>query len=93
MVFNRKLGAAAGVVHTAECMWSGLQHAHNGQGHLKAVIVSDVRWKPPRPGCIKINSDGAASREEDWAAAAGVIRDSEGDWVADFQRFVGIGSH
>lgn len=50
------------------------------------------RWCPPSPGWFKINSDGAASLDENWSAAVGVVRDSKGQWDVGYQKFVGRGS-
>ncbi|MBA0780279.1 hypothetical protein Gotri_004397, partial [Gossypium trilobum] len=50
------------------------------------------RWCPPSHGWIKINTDGVVSRDGNWLAIGGVLRNSFGNWIEGFQRFDGRGS-
>ncbi|MBA0570845.1 hypothetical protein Golob_004451, partial [Gossypium lobatum] len=49
------------------------------------------RWCPPNHGWIKINIDGVVSRDGNWSAIGGVLRDAFGNWIEGFQRFDGRG--
>lgn len=51
-----------------------------------------VKWRPPNIGWIKVNSDGASSKNGDWSAIGGVLRDATGNWIEGYQRYVGRGS-
>lgn len=73
-------------------MIASLMDGCRKQNRNKVVTGREGFWEPPVVGWIKINFYGVASREEDWAAAAGVLRNAEGEWVAGYQRFVGKGS-
>ncbi|KAK8993915.1 hypothetical protein V6N11_008128 [Hibiscus sabdariffa] len=55
-------------------------------------IVGDVRsrvtvWNPPPVGCLKIN--GARQTVDGVASCGGVIRNSNGAWIAGFSKFIG----
>lgn len=39
-----------------------------------------------------MNTDDATRKAEDWNAAGGVLRDSNGSWIVGFQKFVGHGT-
>lgn len=47
------------------------------------------RWIPPPSGWAKINSDGAVSQITNKAAAGGVIRDSNSNWISGFTSSLG----
>lgn len=51
-----------------------------------------MAWFPPEHGWIKVNTDGATGKAEVWNAAGGVLRDSNGSWIAGFQKFMGCGT-
>ncbi|PPR84985.1 hypothetical protein GOBAR_AA35728 [Gossypium barbadense] len=40
-----------------------------------------VRWRKPKPGFVKINTDGSAIRNPGQAGAGTVIRDHYGNWI------------
>ncbi|XP_016731522.1 uncharacterized protein [Gossypium hirsutum] len=50
--------------------------------------VDMERWCLPNHGWIKINTDGAASRNKNWLVDGGLLRDSFGNWIEGFQRSV-----
>lgn len=54
--------------------------------------TDSIKWNIPNSGWIKINSDGAASRDDAWSMVGGVLRNSTGNWVEGYQRYVGRGS-
>lgn len=91
-VFQQQIGSVEHIVNAVICMAANICEIYKKQGRISATCKDQVKWSPPSPGWTKINSDGAASREEDWAAAAGVLCNSDGEWVAGYQRFVGSGS-
>ncbi|MBA0847427.1 hypothetical protein Goshw_017847, partial [Gossypium schwendimanii] len=45
------------------------------------IIDADANKDRLRLGRVKINTDGASNRDDNRSAAAGVIRDSHGNWV------------
>ncbi|KAK5811264.1 hypothetical protein PVK06_026591 [Gossypium arboreum] len=42
-------------------------------------------------GWVKINSDGATVENRNWSAVDGVLRDSHGNWLVGFCRFINRG--
>lgn len=60
-------------------------------GKQKTQIASLVGWYPPPLNHIKLNTDGAHSNISNLIAAAGVIRDSNGNWIVGFSKFLGSG--
>lgn len=61
---------------------------------ISSVVRTGTRgkWISSNRGWIKINADGATSKDTTWAAAVGVLRDSNGRWITGFQRHVGSGT-
>ncbi|MBA0636131.1 hypothetical protein Godav_022307 [Gossypium davidsonii] len=53
-----------------------------------SLKIDMERWCLPNHGWIKINTDGVASRNKNWLAAGGLLRDSFGNWIEGFQRYV-----
>lgn len=47
---------------------------------------------PPANGWVKVKANGAADRGDKWSAAAGMLRDSNGQWIVRYQRYLGKGS-
>lgn len=52
--------------------------------------IKHVKWIKPSAGIFKINTDGASFGNPGMAAAAGVCRDSNGNWIKGFCRNFGI---
>uniref|UniRef100_A0A2N9EFE1 Reverse transcriptase domain-containing protein n=1 Tax=Fagus sylvatica TaxID=28930 RepID=A0A2N9EFE1_FAGSY len=48
-----------------------------------------IGWKPPPSGFLKLNTDGSALGNPGLASVGGLIRDSNGNWVRGFSRFIG----
>ncbi|KMT03378.1 hypothetical protein BVRB_8g190670 [Beta vulgaris subsp. vulgaris] len=57
-----------------------------GGGHQAA------KWKPPRSGYLKLNTDGAWKPDWDKPGAGGVFRNASGDWEFGFSKKVDAGS-
>ncbi|WVZ17701.1 hypothetical protein V8G54_010683, partial [Vigna mungo] len=51
-----------------------------------------VWWTPPPKGCVKINCDGAYTRNGKKAAAGGVLRDSDGEFLFAFSSVLRVSS-
>ncbi|MCH81151.1 putative non-LTR retroelement reverse transcriptase, partial [Trifolium medium] len=51
-------------------------------------VVSYIAWKPPDDGWVKLNTDGACI-ERSVAACGGVLRNSQGEWIGGFSKFLG----
>lgn len=49
-----------------------------------------VAWTPPAEGFVKINTDGALRPNSSIAGCGGIIRDSNGRWVAGFYKSLGL---
>ncbi|KAK8523329.1 hypothetical protein V6N12_047853 [Hibiscus sabdariffa] len=48
-----------------------------------------IIWRPPEPNKVKLNVDGAHRMRDGVASCGGVIRDSNGTWIADFSKYIG----
>lgn len=46
--------------------------------------VTTNQWACPNRGWIKLNTDGAVSRNGLFAGIGGVFRDADGKWLGDF---------
>ncbi|KAF7844997.1 ribonuclease H [Senna tora] len=77
-----------------------IQRVHNCNSDFEAVLDSSqrrsnqvsrvIRWIPPDAGWVKVNVDGAVSRDgEESAACGGIIRDESGCYIAGFTRRLG----
>ncbi|KAF7829880.1 putative ribonuclease H-like domain-containing protein [Senna tora] len=51
-----------------------------------------LRWEPPALGWFKLNVDGSCLGPNSYIAAAGVIRNDNGNWVNGIAQFCGIGT-
>ncbi|XP_039013553.1 uncharacterized protein LOC120143251 [Hibiscus syriacus] len=48
-----------------------------------------VSWKPPPPGWLKLNTDGAVLPSSMEASSGGVIRNANGEWIKGYTRSIG----
>lgn len=69
----------------ARNIWDACYKNAHSQDHQK----KKVEWCPPEQGWIKVNTDGAVGKNEEWSAAGKVLRYSNGNWITGFQRYVG----
>jgi hypothetical protein len=53
----------------------------------KGVIM--IKWCPPKPLYVKLNTDGAF-KDKKIAGCGGVIRGTEGEWLGGFAKCVGF---
>ncbi|KAF7832197.1 reverse transcriptase [Senna tora] len=51
-----------------------------------------VKWVPPTEGWWKLNTDGSCLGNPGSMAAAGIIRDYNGNWVSGFSKHLGFGN-
>ncbi|KAF1879035.1 hypothetical protein Lal_00047707 [Lupinus albus] len=58
--------------------------------HSKAPKISEVIWKPPSSGWIKVNIDGAAHGAPGHAGGGAIFRDHMGKFVACFANYLDI---
>lgn len=81
-VFQQKMVEVERTLSAIEC------YANFGQKVPKSRGKELVKWRSPSFGLVKINSDGVASKSEDWLAIRGIFKDSNGNWIERFQRYV-----
>ncbi|TYH33887.1 hypothetical protein ES332_D13G090000v1 [Gossypium tomentosum] len=48
-----------------------------------------IKWKAPSHGWVKISSNGATTERGNLLAAVGILRNSHGNWLVGFRRFIG----
>ena len=53
------------------------------------MAIIAVRWEKPPLNWYKLNTDGASCRNPGRAGGGGVIRDSAGNWIKGFARYIG----
>jgi ribonuclease HI len=58
----------------------------------RASVPIWVRWTPPIPGWIKLNTDGSSNGNLGPVGGGGVICDHEGNWLRGFARHIGSAS-
>lgn len=51
----------------------------------KPILVS---WAKPKPGCFKLNTNGASKGNPGASSLGGIIRDSDGKWFSRFHQTV-----
>ncbi|MFQ6619709.1 hypothetical protein Gotur_000332 [Gossypium turneri] len=76
-IFQQYNNTIEELIRSLETFASTIRHADANKDRL-------------RPGRVKINTDGASNRDDNRSTAAGVIRDSYGNWVVGFRRFIAI---
>lgn len=55
----------------------------------RAPNIKEVLWSPPINSWIKVNTDGASTKNPCKASAGGIFRDSEGNCIGCFTQFLG----
>lgn len=53
------------------------------------TVLLPVKWIKPHDPFYKLNCDGSAKNSK--IGAGGLIRDSNGNWVIGFSKFIGTG--
>ena len=53
------------------------------------MVVIVVRWEKPPLNWYKLNTDGESCGNPGRARGGGVIRDSAGNWIRGFTRYIG----
>ena len=61
--------------------------------HPQSRIPQIIRWLPPQPPFIKLNTDGSALGNPGLAGAGGVLRDHWGKWVSGFFLHIGLATN
>lgn len=79
-------------IRAAECFAANVCEANCKQNKTDVTRNELVKWRPPNHGWIKVNSDGATSKNGDWSAIGGVLMDSSGSRIKSFRKFVSRGS-
>uniref|UniRef100_A0A2C9V942 Uncharacterized protein n=1 Tax=Manihot esculenta TaxID=3983 RepID=A0A2C9V942_MANES len=93
LVFNGGLQEAWDILDTS-FIWArhvaGVGHSRSKQSNNSRAIA--VKWNLPPVNWIKLNTDGAWDSTTGIGKAGGVIRNSEGAWLAGYNRLVGVSS-
>ncbi|KAE8731183.1 hypothetical protein F3Y22_tig00002840pilonHSYRG00572 [Hibiscus syriacus] len=77
------------IIHSA-CSWAHSIQAKSSSVATKANDISREQiWRPPNPGVVKLNTDGAVNQSTIEAAGGGIFRDSEGIWLSNYSRSIG----
>lgn len=53
-----------------------------------STTVTRVTWEPPQLGWVKVNVDGAVTRNRTRAGCGGVITDHKGNWIVGFTQML-----
>lgn len=61
-----------------------------GDGNDNGSMV--VRWMPPKEGFVKVNVDGSYNQATNIMGTCGLIRTTNGEWIAEFSSFEGPGN-
>ncbi|KAK8631742.1 hypothetical protein V6N13_028522 [Hibiscus sabdariffa] len=62
-----------------DCAWCSCWHSSTGE-----------RWQPPVSEWYKLNTNGSRVSSTRFASYGGVLRNSIGDWIVGFKKYVGI---
>ncbi|XP_058754428.1 uncharacterized protein LOC131627605 [Vicia villosa] len=54
----------------------------------KQLREDTICWSPPKPDFVKLNIDGSCGKDN-YSGCGGVIRDSRGNWICGFCKFLG----
>ncbi|XP_019436005.1 PREDICTED: uncharacterized protein LOC109342482 [Lupinus angustifolius] len=58
--------------------------------YIPTPVIAEVRWLPPPPGWVKVNSDGAAHDFLGHAGGGDIFRDNKGDMLGYFSTYLNI---
>jgi ribonuclease HI len=83
-----------GIIDTGflhQCVTKGVEFAVIVPNHLLRTpcIPKRIKWLKPTAGWVKLNTDGAYSSSCGLAGGGGLLRDSNGNWIHGFARFLG----
>ncbi|KAF7801271.1 reverse transcriptase [Senna tora] len=59
----------------------------------KSIATFSVGWDPPPLGWWKLNTDGSCQGNQNMIGGGSLIRDSNGNWVNGFSKFMGEGNN
>ena len=60
-----------------------------GKMEKRSMAVIAVRWEKPPLNWYKLNTDGASCVNLERVGGGGVVRDSVGNWIRGFARYIG----
>ncbi|KAH1057728.1 hypothetical protein J1N35_035793 [Gossypium stocksii] len=84
-VFQHEIGRVEDTIRAAECFASNICEINCNRNAFGNLRLGMAKWRPPSPGWIKINTNGAANIDGNWLATGGVLRDFSGNWVKVFK--------
>ncbi|MBA0872692.1 hypothetical protein Goshw_018760, partial [Gossypium schwendimanii] len=80
------------IVSRAKCFVSNIRESLIRSGSLGVNQGIKVKWHPPSSGWVKINVDGSSNMNGHYLMVGGVVRDSTGNWLEGFKKYIGRGS-
>ncbi|MBA0631141.1 hypothetical protein Godav_003160, partial [Gossypium davidsonii] len=80
------------IVSRAKCFVSNIRESLISSGSLGVNQGIRVKWHPPSSGWVKINVDGSSNMNGHYLMVGGVVRDSTGNWLEGFKKYIGRGS-
>ncbi|CAN1776729.1 Putative ribonuclease H protein At1g65750 [Linum perenne] len=75
-------------IHLYSSSWKALQASREAPGLARQAQL--IGWRPAEEGWCSLNSDGSLYRDPTSAAAGGVIRDSNGNFITAFSANLGV---
>ncbi|PPR85883.1 hypothetical protein GOBAR_AA34809 [Gossypium barbadense] len=80
------------IVSKAECFVSNIHESLISSGSLGVNQGIKVKWHPPSSGWVKINVNGSTNMNGHCLMVVGAVRDSTGNWLEGFRKYIGRGS-
>ncbi|KAE8684745.1 hypothetical protein F3Y22_tig00111105pilonHSYRG00339 [Hibiscus syriacus] len=75
---------------TSKTIPYAIEQEHEATRRCHRREVGSAVWKAPPIGLIKVNSDGSTKVNCGLASCGGVVRNSEGEWLVGFKKFLGM---
>ncbi|KAE8710459.1 hypothetical protein F3Y22_tig00110321pilonHSYRG00211 [Hibiscus syriacus] len=86
--FNLNNIAATAIIDSAKS-WAGVIKNNKNQASNNMRNSNRTIWRHPRPGCVKLNMDGAVNPTTMKATSGGVLHNENGNWIRVYSRYVG----
>ncbi|MBA0688412.1 hypothetical protein Goari_006203, partial [Gossypium aridum] len=80
------------IVCREECFVSNICESLMGYGSLGVNQGVRLKWHLLNSGWVKVNVDGSYNMNGHYLMVGGVVRDSTGNWLEGFMKYIGRGS-